>query len=156
MINTNLRSLPFNGGIGATPRLKPEFMREQYLDALGDMAEEAQLKRQIDGGAGGGQDGEPQAPQPLTPMGINARYGDSAQRGGAPKLGFGATAGSPYFYKPQRGNAIMGYAKGGLFKRGQAMLVGEEGPELVVAKTDGKVIPHDKTRKFFQRGKKKC
>lgn len=157
MISSNFRQLggPNLGAAMQQPRLKPKFMREQMLDGMEDVARAVQLQRQIDGGAGG-QGDEPQQPQgPITPMGINGRYGDSAQRGGASKIGFGATAGSP-FYQPRRANSIMGYAKGGNVKAGQTILVGEEGPEIMRVKKDAEIIPNHRVSKFYQsRAKKK-
>lgn len=152
MINTNLRASLFNGGIGATPRLKPEFMREQELAAMEDSARVAQLQRQMAGPETVGE----AIPQAIpAKIGINAGYGDSAQRGGAPKLGFGATAGSPSFYKPRRGNSITGYAKGGHVKAGQTILVGEEGPEIMRVKKDAEIIPNHRVSSFYKSRAKK-
>lgn len=43
----------------------------------------------------------------------------------------------------QGGKQIRAYAKGGDISSGQLALVGEKGPELIVPKSDGRVIPND-------------
>lgn len=161
MIDTDFRQLggPSIGTAMEKPQPIPDFMREEKLEWLRDEAEAAQLLRTISGDGGGGRRDEPQQPQgPPPAMGINARYGDSANKGGATKLGFNATAGSPTFYKPQRKGPVMGYAKGGDVKAGQTILVGEEGPEIMRVKKDAEIIPNHRVSKFYQsRAKrKKC
>jgi hypothetical protein len=46
-------------------------------------------------------------------------------------------------------------AKGGPVKAGKPYLVGEEGPEIVVPKEDGEVIPNDKLRKKSRKALRK-
>jgi hypothetical protein len=50
---------------------------------------------------------------------------------------------------------VPGRAKGGPVKAGKPYLVGEEGPEIVVPKEDGEVIPYDKLRKKSRKALRK-
>jgi hypothetical protein len=56
---------------------------------------------------------------------------------------------------PELDQKLNARAKGGPVKAGKPYLVGEEGPEIVVPKEDGEVIPNDKLRKKSRKALRK-